>query len=79
MVFFIRFPCLFFPALFLMDFHFEVYVWEGWIPENDVDCLTGTGKQRWDNDRRLAMETAIKYAEGKSSCYSRWEVREAEL
>ncbi|XP_031559748.1 supervillin-like isoform X2 [Actinia tenebrosa] len=51
------------PALFLLDFHFELYVWEGWIPENDVDCLTGTGKQRWDNDRRLAMETALKYAE----------------
>lgn len=53
-----------FLALFLLDFHYEVYVWEGWIPENDLESLSGSGKQRWDTDRKLAMETAMKYAEG---------------
>ncbi|XP_032218251.1 supervillin isoform X2 [Nematostella vectensis] len=51
------------PGLFLLDNHYEVCIWEGWIPEDDIDSLTGSGKQRWDNDRKLAMETALKYAE----------------
>jgi len=39
-----------------------VYVWEGWMPEDDDDVRTGSGRQRWDRDRRLAMETALNYA-----------------
>ena len=47
-----------------MDGYYEVYVWEGWMPEDDDDVRTGSGRQRWDRDRKLAMETALSYAKG---------------
>lgn len=34
------------------------------MPEDDDDVRTGSGRQRWDRDRRLAMETALSYAKG---------------
>ena len=34
------------------------------MPEDDDDVRTGSGRQRWDKDRRLAMETALDYAKG---------------
>ena len=34
------------------------------MPEEDDDVRTGSGRQRWDRDRRLAMETALSYAKG---------------
>ena len=34
------------------------------MPEDDDDVRTGSGRQRWDKDRRLAMETALNYAKG---------------
>ncbi|XP_022790762.1 supervillin-like isoform X2 [Stylophora pistillata] len=50
------------PGLFIVDGYYEVYVWEGWMPEDDDDVRTGSGRQRWDRDRKLAMETALSYA-----------------
>lgn len=50
------------PGLFIVDGYYDVYVWEGWMPEDDDDVRTGSGRQRWDRDRRLAMETALNYA-----------------
>ena len=55
---------LLFAGLFIVDGHYDVYVWEGWMPEDDDDVRTGSGRQRWDRDRRLAMETALNYAKG---------------
>lgn len=56
--------CLFCVGLFIVDGYYDVYVWEGWMPEDDDDVRTGSGRQRWDKDRRLAMETALNYAKG---------------
>ena len=50
--------------MFIVDGYYEVYVWEGWMPEDDDDVRTGSGRQRWDRDRKLAMETALSYAKG---------------
>ena len=55
---------LHFAGLFIVDGYYDVYVWEGWMPEDDDDVRTGSGRQRWDRDRRLAMETALSYAKG---------------
>lgn len=55
---------LFYVGLFIVDGYYDVYVWEGWMPEDDDDVRTGSGRQRWDKDRRLAMETALNYAKG---------------
>ena len=55
---------LFSAALFIVHGYYDVYVWEGWMPEEDDDVRTGSGRQRWDRDRRLAMETALSYAKG---------------
>ena len=57
---------LFTSGLFIVDGYYEVYVWEGWMLENDDDVRTGSGRQRWDRDRRLAMQTALHYAKGES-------------
>ena len=34
------------------------------MAEDDDDARTGSGRQRWDRDRKLAMETALNYAKG---------------
>lgn len=34
------------------------------MAEDDDDVRTGSGRQRWDRDRKLAMETALNYAKG---------------
>ncbi|XP_073437802.1 supervillin isoform X1 [Dendrobates tinctorius] len=53
------------PALFLVDNHHEVYLWQGWWPEEDV--ITGSARIRWDADRKSAMETVLQYCKGKNS------------
>lgn len=53
------------PALFLLDNRMEVYLWQGWQPE-DTQC-TGSAKMRWDNERKCAMETVLQYCKGQSS------------
>uniref|UniRef100_A0A7N6ADG8 HP domain-containing protein n=1 Tax=Anabas testudineus TaxID=64144 RepID=A0A7N6ADG8_ANATE len=52
------------PALFLLDNRMEVYLWQGWQPE-DTQC-TGSAKMRWDNERKCAMETVLQYCKEKS-------------
>ncbi|XP_057681677.1 supervillin isoform X2 [Corythoichthys intestinalis] len=53
------------PALFLLDNRMEVYLWQGWWPQ-DEQC-TGSAKMRWDNERKCAMETALQYCKEKNS------------
>lgn len=52
-------------ALFLLDNRMEVYLWQGWQPE-DTQC-TGSAKIRWNNERKCAMETVLQYCKGQSS------------
>ncbi|XP_011223812.1 supervillin isoform X12 [Ailuropoda melanoleuca] len=52
------------PALFLVDNHHEVYLWQGWWPiENKI---TGSARIRWASDRKNAMETVLQYCKGKN-------------
>ncbi|XP_067286344.1 supervillin a isoform X15 [Pseudorasbora parva] len=52
------------PALFLVDNHHEVYLWQGWWPQ-DLEC-TGSARIRWDSDRKCAMETVLQYSKEKN-------------
>ncbi|KAM9308207.1 supervillin [Gastrophryne carolinensis] len=52
------------PALFLVDNHHEVYLWQGWWPTENI--ITGSAKIRWDTDRKSAMETVLQYCKGKN-------------
>lgn len=50
-------------ALFLVDNHHEVYLWQGWWPiENKI---TGSARIRWASDRKNAMETVLQYCKGE--------------
>lgn len=50
-------------ALFLVDNHHEVYLWQGWWPiENKI---TGSARIRWASDRKSAMETVLQYCRGE--------------
>uniref|UniRef100_A0A8C0AV89 Supervillin n=1 Tax=Buteo japonicus TaxID=224669 RepID=A0A8C0AV89_9AVES len=52
------------PALFLVDNHHEVYLWQGWWPvENKI---AGSARIRWATDRKCAMETVLRYCKGKN-------------
>ena len=52
-------------ALFLVDNHHEVYLWQGWWPiENKI---TGSARIRWASDRKSAMETVLQYCKGEAS------------
>lgn len=57
-------------AIFLLDAHYEVYVWLGWWPEQrnkllkEANMTAGSAHSRWLKDKKLAMETAINYAKG---------------
>ncbi|XP_012821109.1 supervillin isoform X3 [Xenopus tropicalis] len=52
------------PALFLVDNHHEVYLWQGWWPSENI--ITGSARIRWDSDRKSAMETVLSYCKGKN-------------
>ncbi|XP_026062929.1 supervillin-like isoform X3 [Carassius auratus] len=52
------------PALFLVDNFHEVYLWQGWWPQ-DTEC-TGSARIRWDADRKCAMETVLQYCREKN-------------
>ncbi|XP_048366505.1 supervillin isoform X3 [Sphaerodactylus townsendi] len=52
------------PALFLVDNHHEVYLWQGWWPvENEI---AGSARIRWASDRKCAMEAVLQYCKGKN-------------
>ncbi|XP_036372886.1 supervillin a isoform X2 [Megalops cyprinoides] len=52
------------PALFLVDNHHEVYLWQGWWPQDSES--TGSARIRWDADRKCAMETVLQYCKEKN-------------
>ncbi|XP_029002852.1 supervillin a isoform X5 [Betta splendens] len=52
------------PALFLVDNHHEVYLWQGWWPQDEE--RTGSASIRWDADRKCAMETVLQYCREKN-------------
>nr|XP_057916400.1 supervillin a isoform X2 [Doryrhamphus excisus] len=52
------------PALFLVDNHHEVYLWQGWWPRDSEG--TGSARIRWDLDRKCAMETVLQYSKEKN-------------
>ncbi|XP_060950128.1 supervillin a [Limanda limanda] len=52
------------PALFLVDNHHEVYLWQGWWPQDSES--TGSAQIRWDSDRKCAMETVLQYSREKN-------------
>lgn len=57
--------CSAFAALFLVDNHHEVYLWQGWWPiENKI---TGSARIRWASDRKSAMETVLQYCRGEAA------------
>eukprot|EP00063_Salmo_salar_P021704 XP_013996539.1 PREDICTED: supervillin-like isoform X11 [Salmo salar] len=47
------------PALFLVDNFHEVYLWQGWWPQDREN--PGSARIRWDMDRKCAMETVLQY------------------
>lgn len=51
------------PTLFVLDNENEVWLWQGWWPDQpDTDNTnTGSGKLRLAVERRCAMETVIEY------------------
>lgn len=50
-------------ALFLVDNHHEVYLWQGWWPAENK--ITGSARIRWASDRKSAMETVLQYCRGE--------------
>ncbi|KAM9416445.1 supervillin-like isoform 11-T11 [Salvelinus alpinus] len=52
------------PALFLIDNHHEVYLWQGWWPQDSES--PGSARIRWDADRKCAMETVLQYCTEKN-------------
>lgn len=52
-------------ALFLIDNHHELWLWQGWWPEREEDLdlsdQTGSGAVRWQAERKAAMQTAVNY------------------
>uniref|UniRef100_A0A8C2J5L6 Supervillin n=1 Tax=Cyprinus carpio TaxID=7962 RepID=A0A8C2J5L6_CYPCA len=52
------------PALFLVDNYHEVYLWQGWWPQDTES--TGSALIRWNSDRKCAMETVLQYCREKN-------------
>ncbi|KAI4886429.1 hypothetical protein NFI96_000484 [Prochilodus magdalenae] len=52
------------PALFLVDNYHEVYLWQGWWPQDTE--TPGSARIRWDADRKCAMETVLRYCQEKN-------------
>ena len=58
---------IFVTGLFLIDNHHEVYLWQGWWPEETEqsdNVITGSSMSRFNVDRRLAIETTLNYCKG---------------
>ncbi|XP_011484288.1 supervillin isoform X3 [Oryzias latipes] len=52
------------PALFMVDNFHEVYLWQGWWPQDSES--TGSARIRWDADRKCAMQTVLQYCKEKN-------------
>jgi len=62
---------LYFAALFLVDNGFEVYLWQGWWPAQDLEdgtasVRTGSTEARFITNRKCAMQTTIHYCQGET-------------
>ena len=63
---------MYYAAIFLLDAHYEVYVWLGWWPEQknnllrEANVTTGSAHARWLRDKKLALQTAQNYVKGRS-------------
>ncbi|KAJ8344855.1 hypothetical protein SKAU_G00290480 [Synaphobranchus kaupii] len=53
------------PALFLLDNHMEVYLWQGGEP-GDSQSLS-SARIGWDSERKCAMETVLQYCREKNA------------
>ena len=73
-----RYPEYLIIAIFLLDAHYEVFVWFGWWwkeergDENSVTATinshtTGSRISWWLRDKQLALETAQQYAKGAAN------------
>ena len=62
---FVTFRLFYLPASFLLDVGNEVYVWEGWMPSEITKDKRGSAKRRWDEERKLTLQTALSYVEGR--------------
>ncbi|KAK5642159.1 hypothetical protein RI129_008326 [Pyrocoelia pectoralis] len=58
------------PALFMLDNKYEVWLWHGWWPELESDSVlmdqTGSGAIRWQEERKVAMQTVVNYCKRDS-------------
>lgn len=49
----------------MFDNGHELWLWQGWWPEREDDTdlseQTGSGRVRWQAERKAAMQTAINY------------------
>lgn len=49
----------------MFDNNYELWLWQGWWPENDEDTESSDQSSsrvfRWHLERRAAMQTAVKY------------------
>lgn len=57
-------------ALFLVDNGYEVYLWQGWWPAQDLEdgtesVRTGSTEARLIINRKCAMQTTIHYCQGE--------------
>lgn len=63
----LKFPSI--SALFVIDNHYEVYLWQGWWPEEksseETPKVTGSAQIKWNLERKCAMETVLAYCKGK--------------
>ena len=55
-------------ALFIIDNHYEVFLWQGWWPSVETDdsenTTTGMAETRFSLTRRCAMQTVLDYCNG---------------
>ena len=61
----INFELALFSGAFILDVGDEVYVWEGWMPAEITKDKRGSAKRRWDEERKLTLETTLSYVKGK--------------
>jgi len=51
------------PTLFMLDNEEEVWLWQGWWPDDEEtkNVTTGSSQLRWATERRCAFETVLDY------------------
>ncbi|XP_034185902.2 supervillin isoform X1 [Osmia lignaria lignaria] len=49
------------PALFLLNNKNELWIWQGWWPDNGGEDQSGSKAVRWQAERRAAMTMAMQY------------------